>query len=91
MFLNRIWVVFDVLKRGRILKGYLGNTYFKAFSSTNACQGKKWKEIGCVFDINFHHQVSLRRKDKQLVAATEKVFVNKFVPVVVFVVMVAFL
>ena len=44
-----------------------------------------------MFEINFHHQVSLRRKDKQLVAATEKVFVNKFVPVVVFVVMVAFL
>ena len=37
--------------------------------------------------------MSLRRKDKQLVAATEKVFVNKFVlvVVVVFVVMVAFL
>ena len=44
-----------------------------------------------MFEIYFHHQVSLRRKDKQLVAATEKVFVNTFVSVVVFVVMVVFL
>jgi hypothetical protein len=28
---------------GRILKGYLGNIDFKALSSMNACQGKKWK------------------------------------------------